>query len=188
MPLSQRSVLDVSADLPFSLWAVPAEIRGLGYWMEARGTSFFPSGCFHSSWMSVILGNVAHEQRRKPPTSSRAPESICLWQTTHEGSRARGSVSASNKKGEGVILSAGIMKLLVPSVLLLISIWKERSMTSDAAGNLSAYALLCMIYCSTLIYTVNKVMKEDICSCVKHYYSHAAPEQWRIMIKQCLQV
>lgn len=50
----------------FSLWAVPAQIRGLGCWMEKRGSSFFSSGCFHSLWMNVILGNAPHEQWRKP--------------------------------------------------------------------------------------------------------------------------
>lgn len=94
----------MSVGLLFPLWAVPAEIRGLGCWMETRGSSFFSSGCFHSLWMNVTLGNVPHEQRREPLN----PEGICLWQTTSPA-------SASNKTGEGVILSSSAVTLLAPS-------------------------------------------------------------------------
>lgn len=66
---SQIPVLDVSASLSFSLWAVLAEIRGPGSWMEGRGSSS-GGGSFppmdDSLWMSVILGNVPREQMRKP--------------------------------------------------------------------------------------------------------------------------
>lgn len=41
----------------------------LGAWAAEWGREaalFFSSGCFHSLWMIVILGNAPHEQWRKP--------------------------------------------------------------------------------------------------------------------------
>lgn len=103
-----------------------------------------------SLWMLSLIMNECNSGKRAPWTaeetskSSRAPEGIRLWQTTSPrvGNGACGSLSASNKKGEGVILCASIMKLLAPSVCFLISIHRERSIRSDAAGNLSPRALL----------------------------------------------
>ena len=96
VPLLQRPVLDVSPGLPFSLWAVPAEIRGLGCWMEARGTSFF---FFFFHWMLSLIMNECNSEKCAPwtaeetPKSSGAPEGICLWQTT---SPARGTEPADH--------------------------------------------------------------------------------------------
>lgn len=86
--LSSRFVLDVSVSLSPSL-SVPAEIRGQGSWMGARGSPL-------SLWMlSLIMnehnsGKCAPRRVEETPESSKAPEGICLWQTTspHVESRA----------------------------------------------------------------------------------------------------
>lgn len=105
----------------FLSYSGPSQQR-LGAWAAEwrRGAALFsffflppPSGCFHSSWMSVILGIVPPWTVEETPKSSRAPEGICLWQTT---SPVRGTkpmdqwVPLIKKKkkckkgGEGVIL------------------------------------------------------------------------------------
>lgn len=81
---------------------------------EAPLFFFFSSGCFHSSWMSVILGNVPHEQWRKPLNPAALLRgSVFDKRLPPQGERS--SLSASNKKTEGVSSCAGIMKLLAPS-------------------------------------------------------------------------
>lgn len=149
VPLLQRPVLDVSAGLPFSLWAVPPEIRGLGCWMEARGSSFL-------LWMLSLIMNECDSGKCAPWTaeetskSCRAPEGICLWQTT---SPARGTDTAD----QWVPLIKRVKAWSYPPaswsfcpVSYFQSEGRKRSMRSAAAGNLSAYALSCMNYCLTL--------------------------------------
>lgn len=132
------------------LWAVPAEIRGLGCWMEARGSSFF-------LWMLSLIMNECNSGKCAPwtveetPKSSRAPEGICLWQTT---SPARGMEPADQwvpliKRVKAWSYPPASWSFQAPSVCFWFPIRKERSMRSDAAGSLTAYTLLYMIYCST---------------------------------------
>lgn len=138
-----RPVLDVSAGLPFSLWAVPAEIRGLGSWKETRGSSFLPV------MLSLIMnecdsGKCAPWTAEETPKSCRAPEGICLWQTT---SPARGTQPVDQwvpliKGWRRDPAPSGIMKLLS---CFLFPMWKERSLRSAAVGHLSACATSNMI-------------------------------------------
>ena len=77
--------------------------------------------------MSVILGNVPHEEQRKPLNPAELLRgSVFDKRLPREGNGARGSVSASNKKGEGVILSSGVVKLL-PRFFYLISVKIKRT-------------------------------------------------------------
>lgn len=93
------------------------------------------------------------------PKSSRAPEGIRLWQTTSP-------VSASTKKGEGVIFSPGITELLGPSGRFWFPNSEKRSMSSDAAGYLSAFSTF-ITYCTQ-----------------RSVRGYCRLWQWRIMIKQ----
>lgn len=79
--------------------------------MEERGSS---SGGGFPPMGGLIMnecnsGKCAPWTAEETPKPSRAPEGIGLWQTTSPMQRE--SASASNKTGEGAILSADIMKL-----------------------------------------------------------------------------